>query len=399
MSQRVDPNLLLELKEYGEEGAVNIEACFNCGNCTAICPLTSDAHPFPRNTIRLMQLGLRDKLLTNIDPWQCYYCGECTETCPKGAEPAEAMMTLRRWLTAQYDRSGHGAKLYTSEKAVLRAIILAALQPLVLLIIYHVYLALNNNSPDLGITADGLVPLNTFAPVLLIWILVLAHFAFLGFRLFRNSLHMFTLFIGTNPLKAKIPLSVYVGEFKEFLIHVSTQKRWRDCGEDRHSRWFKHLLLISGYVIMLMLVVVLLGWFQTDEIYPLHHPQRWLGYYATAVLIYASAEALIGRYRRREEMHKFSHPTDWLFPSFILVGSVTGILVNIFRYCYWPWPTYIIYVIHLMAMMAMLDTEVGIGKWTHLMYRPLAMYLDAVKKRAAQKEEEKASSGLAPAGD
>jgi hypothetical protein len=32
-------------------------------------------------------------------------------------------------------------------------------------------------------------------------------------------------------------------------------------------------------------------------------------------------------------------------------------------------------------MAAMLDTEVGIGKWMHMMYRPLAMYLEAVKEK------------------
>ena len=95
MSQRVDLDLLKELKEYG---AVNPEACFNCGNCTAICPLTSDEHPFPRDMIRFAQLGLKDRILESTDPWQCYYCGQCTETCPREAEPAETMMAIRRWL-------------------------------------------------------------------------------------------------------------------------------------------------------------------------------------------------------------------------------------------------------------------------------------------------------------
>jgi hypothetical protein len=156
------------------------------------------------------------------------------------------------------------------------------------------------------------------------------------------------------------------------------------------------VLLASGYVTMLVLVVGLLWWFQTDNIYPRYNPQRWLGYYATIVLVYGSSEILVGRFRKREELHRFSHPTDWLFPAFILVSSVTGILVHIFRYAGWPWPTYTMYVIHLMAVFAMLDTEVGIGKWTHLVYRPMAMYLDAVKQRA--KELEKAVPEPAPAG-
>ncbi|MEZ4516141.1 MAG: hypothetical protein R3C44_04635 [Chloroflexota bacterium] len=59
--------------------------------------------------IRLAQLGLTDQLLESTDPWLCYYCGDCAETCPRQAEPGETMMALRRWMTAQYDRSGHAA--------------------------------------------------------------------------------------------------------------------------------------------------------------------------------------------------------------------------------------------------------------------------------------------------
>lgn len=144
---------------------------------------------------------------------------------------------------------------------------------------------------------------------------------------------------------------------------------------------------------MLVLIVGFLWWFQTDNIYPFYHPQRWLGYYATIVLLYGSGEALIGRIRKREQIHRFSHPSDWLFPGFLFTGTLTGILVHIFRYLVWPWPTYIMYVLHVMVMIAMLDTEVGIGKWTHLFYRPLSMYFETVKVKAAQQ----ASPSLAPA--
>jgi ferredoxin len=386
MSARVDPSLLDEIREYG---AINPEACINCGNCTAICPLTSDEHPFPRSTIRLFQVGLRDRLLETTDPWLCYYCGDCTRTCPKGAEPAETMMAARRWLTAQYDRSGLGAKLYTSERAVFRLIARYVVLTLVVFVIFHLITGLDR-------IVTERVELNTFAPVMLVWAFVLVHFAFLSFRLATNTLNMAKRIMHSTTQAVDIPLSVYASEFKEFVTHFATQKRWRDCNTVDHSRWLKHLVLVSGYVTMLVLVIGLLWWFQTDKIYPLYHPQRWLGYYATIALLYGSSEILIGRYRKREEIHRFSHPTDWLFPTFILVSSVTGILVHIFRYAGWAWPTYIIYVIHLMAVFAMLDTEVGIGKWTHLVYRPMAMYLEAVKRHAG--ELEKAVPKPSPAG-
>lgn len=384
MSNRVDPNLLLNLKEYGAVGA---EKCFNCGTCTATCPLTSDAHPFPRNMIRLAQLGLTDQLLQSTDPWLCYYCGDCAQTCPREAEPGETMMALRRWLTAQYDSSGHGARLYTSEKAVAWTIIRLMLITLAAFVIYHSATGFDN------IVTDQ-VALNTFAPVLIVWALVVLHGLFLGYRMLSGVLRMAKLVMAPITAKTKIPTRIYLEEFKTFVVNFLTQKRWRECGEDR-SRWARHLLLVSGYVTMLVLILGLLWWFQTDNLYPLWHPQRWLGYYATIVLIYTSVEALIGRTKKEEQLHRFSQPTDWIFPAFILVGAVTGILVHIFRYAGWPWPTYVIYVIHVMAMIAMLDTEVGIGKWAHMFYRPLAIYLDAVTVRVRQEQE---SPELVPVG-
>ncbi|MCK4963190.1 MAG: 4Fe-4S dicluster domain-containing protein, partial [Anaerolineales bacterium] len=161
MSFKVDPEFQNEIKKYGD---VNIEECFNCGNCTAICSLSTEQNSFPRKNIRLLQLGLKDRILQNIDPWLCYYCGECSETCPKGAEPAEAMMAVRRWLITQYDRSGHGEKIYTSSKAAWLAILRYSMIPVVLLIIGHVLSALGvKGFGNLAIITDH-VELNTFAP-------------------------------------------------------------------------------------------------------------------------------------------------------------------------------------------------------------------------------------------
>ena len=376
MSTRLDTGLLSELKQYG---AVNPEVCFNCGNCTAVCPLTTDEHPFPRRVIRTIQTGLRDRLAASIDPWLCYFCGDCSITCPRRAEPAETMMAARRWLIADYDVSGRAKRLYTSGKTAVLAIIRTALLPLVLLGAYHLLTGGNN------IVTDR-VALNQFAPVLWVWALVLVHFAFLGSHVIRNSLVMIRRVLGAEASLLDIPVGAYLAGMRNFAVHFFSQRQWWskcDPAERKveFSRWLKHLLLMSGYVTMLILIVPLLWWFQTDELYPLYHPQRWLGYYAAIVLTFTSVEILISRMKKTEEIHRFSHHTDWIFPIFLLVGSTTGILVHIFRYAQLAWPTYTAYTVHIMAMVAMLDTEVGIGKWTHLIYRPLALSLEAMKER------------------
>ena len=49
MSAEVNPDLIVDLKKFGVESA---SACFNCGNCTAVCSLSSEDIPFPRKAIR-----------------------------------------------------------------------------------------------------------------------------------------------------------------------------------------------------------------------------------------------------------------------------------------------------------------------------------------------------------
>jgi len=375
VSITVDPDLQHEIARFGSD---DISRCIHCGNCTAICSLSGKDEVFPRKTIRYVQLGMKDRLKASVEPWLCYYCGECSETCPQQANPGEIMMTLRRWLTAQYDSGERAARLYTSRKAMWALIVKSALIPLVLLAAYHLATGFKH------IVTDH-VSVNSFAPVGWVWAAVLIHFAVLGWRVASNALSMSRCILGSEERRLPLRPGDYLKEFGSLIVHFTTQKRWLDCGKEHYPQWALHLLLVSGYVIMLILVVGLLGWFQTDRIYPLYHPQRWLGYYATVALIYASVAMLVGRARKRATLHQYSQHSDWLFPSFILVGAITGILVHAFRYAGWPWPTYLLYVIHVMAMVAMLDSEVGIGKWSHMIYRPLAIYLLQVKKRAERR--------------
>lgn len=371
MSSRVDPNLLHELKEYG---AVGIEKCFNCGNCTAICPLASDEYPFPRNVIRRVQVGQRERLLEQLDPWLCYYCGDCSQTCPKEAEPGETMMAARRWLTAQYDWTGLGRKFYTSAAWEIGSIVVVA----IFIVLMFVFFA--------GPMETDRVALNTFAPVQRIhygdWVLA----AFLSFFLLSNiyRMYVFTVQKATN---IRIPFSIYVKEAWNLIYHFVTQKRFSECDEEQEgfiqkARWRNHFFLVTGYVLMFALVVGFLPWFQTDNIYPLYHPQRWLGYYATIVLLYGGTDILWGRIKKTHQMHRFSHLSDWIFPILLLLTTISGILLHTFRYLGMPLPTYYTYVVHLAVLTPMLVLEVPFGKWSHLAYRPFAIYFQAVKAKA-----------------
>ena len=124
MSVTVDHMLLPTLKQYG---AFDIGACFNCGNCTAVCPLSKGDATFPRRVIRYAQVGMRENLLSSKELWACYACGQCTETCPRQADPSEFMASARRYAIASYDRTRIAHTMYTRPLvATVFAVVLAA---------------------------------------------------------------------------------------------------------------------------------------------------------------------------------------------------------------------------------------------------------------------------------
>ena len=150
---------------------------------------------------------------------------------------------------------------------------------------------------------------------------------------------------------------------------------------------------------MFVLIVIFLTWFQTDNLYPLYHPQRWIGYLAALAIIYGAGDALVGRIQKRHQMHRYSHISDWLFPILLILLSISGLMISAFRYFGLPLATYYTYVAHLVVMMMLYICIGPMGKWAHLLYRPFAVYFQAVKEKAAQIQEELPAGAVASAAD
>ncbi len=357
---KVDLTLYDEVAQFG---ARDMETCMQCGNCSASCPLSIGNDPFPRTIYRYLQLGLRDKLRSSPVPWLCYYCGECNQDCPRGAEPAETMMAARRWLTTQYDWTGLAKRLYLSEAWEIGALGVVALGIVLLFLFFH------------GPIVTDRVAVNTFAPVIWIEIGDLVMALVLTTFLLSNAFRMYGFIMAGT----RVPLGLYLTEAKAFVLHFATQKRWRECGEDR-SRWLKHFILVTGYMTMMTLIIVCIRWFQVDD--SSWHFTSIFGYYATAVLLYLTVDMFLSRLKKKADLHRFSEPTDWLFLVLLFFTTLTGIIMHGVRLAGWPIGTYVMYVIHLAVAVPMLVIEVPFGKWSHLFYRPLAVYLTIVREKA-----------------
>ena len=70
-----------------------------------------------------------------------------------------------------------------------------------------------------------------------------------------------------------------------------------------------------------------------------------------------------------------------MFVGLLFLVALTGILVHVARVAGHPIATYDLYVVHLAVVAPFLVLQVPFGKWSHMIYRPFAIYLDAVRKR------------------
>jgi len=180
----------------------------------------------------------------------------------------------------------------------------------------------------------------------------------------------------------RIPLSTYLVEAWIYVYESIAQPLMRKCPE--HGRWLGHEFLAVGTLIMLNIKVFGLRWFQTDNIYRLYNPQRWLGYLATAFILYGIFDIFNCRLRGHKEICKETHFHDLVFPVLLAGTVLTGIAAHILRYMGFGLSCHYAYALHVIVATPMLVIEMSFGKWSHMVYRPLALYFLAVRDRAAQ---------------
>lgn len=93
-AEEMDPKFKYEMSKM--HGAEKLMLCFQCGTCTADCPISrfSDLYR-PRKIARMVQFGLKDRLLSDDALWLCSTCFTCVDHCPQNVEIAGIVRVLR----------------------------------------------------------------------------------------------------------------------------------------------------------------------------------------------------------------------------------------------------------------------------------------------------------------
>jgi len=384
MAIRANLKLIEELERYGAQDVSN---CYHCGNCSATCPFSSDHSIFPRREMRMLQMGLETKLESSLDPWLCYYCGECSDDCPRDAEPGETMMSLRRWLTARYDWTGISKLFYLSWKAELLAIIIVALLAGAGFLAAGFLLGGGDISVYNGENAflpagESWYGLPTGTGVHLFdWILA----GVLVFFLSTNCMRMWWKTMGRDK-SVKVPPHLYIAKIFSLPWNFMSQARYAKC--DRKRPWAIHLVLMLSYVTMLVLIMFFLERMAAGP--GVDWKVHVFGLLATVGLLATTIFAMRGRVKKTESQYKHSHESDWMFLILLVVVASTGFLQFALHRSGLDVAANIAYVVHMMAVVPMLLLEVPFSKWSHLAYRPLAMYFNEVREEAATAAEKSA---------
>ena len=377
MSTRVDTALLGDLKKFG---AFDVNQCFHCGNCTAVCPLSNGNDSFPRRMIRYTQIGDRQRLLASKEAWLCYYCGECSDTCPRQAEPGEFMASLRRYAIASFDPTGisrlfHTSKLYT-------AILMFAVSLVFALLMLSQGGTMEHSYPDIFRFISFETIHNVGLAVILIAVLAMVVGVIRMARTLSSGVRRQAGGEGKTDRGSVFGKITYAA--KATIAELASERRYRDCETESEapwyrSRWFMHWAIMWGFIglaaataidyLLLLVADKVPG--QPD---PLWYPTRLLGTLAGILAIYGSTLAIISRFRKPDKYSSHSLMSDWLFLWLLFGAILTGFLVELALYL--PQGTtwgYVLFLVHVVLGMEVV-VLLPFTKFAHAVYRPLALF-------------------------
>jgi len=90
----------LTLKQMVEHAVdVEIQTCYQCGKCTAGCPLNEEMDLMPNQILRMLQAEYPDyekEILTSTSIWLCLACDTCYSRCPQEVKLPNIMDFLRQ---------------------------------------------------------------------------------------------------------------------------------------------------------------------------------------------------------------------------------------------------------------------------------------------------------------
>lgn len=100
-----------------------LNACMNCGICTAICPAAEYYEYDPRGIVAAVQSGNTERITELLSSEQIWYCGQCMSCktrCPRNNCPGLVIIALRKLSqeTGAFTASKKGRQQYLIRQVI-----------------------------------------------------------------------------------------------------------------------------------------------------------------------------------------------------------------------------------------------------------------------------------------
>ena len=93
-SSELDSKFKYEVANH--PGGEKLKVCYACGVCTAGCPVSEVSEDFdPRKIIRMVLMGMKERVLSSDFIWYCTQCFTCSGHCPQNVKFTDIMRVLR----------------------------------------------------------------------------------------------------------------------------------------------------------------------------------------------------------------------------------------------------------------------------------------------------------------
>jgi len=348
-------------------GASDLTACYQCGTCSVVCPISTPDNPFPRKEMLWVQWGLRDRALGNSSIWLCHQCATCTAYCPRDATPASVMAALRDESIAHY----------AAPRLLGRALRDPRYLPLLFGVPVLIFLALLAWLGHLGQWPEGRVVFSKLIPIVYVEAIFVGAMALStlagvagGMRYWRAMGRQTTRV--RRPAEALVPTLLAILRHRKFRECESRRPGARETHKEHLHR--SHRIVFWGFLgLVVTTTSVGIGIYAFGYLtpWPLWHPVKILGNASGLAVLAAVAVFAYRRVADGERAGKSTY-SDWLFLVLLFCTTLTGFLCEVLRLAERPGLAYPTYVVHLVLIFALL-VYIPYSKFGHLVYRTVAM--------------------------
>ena len=342
--------------------APDLSVCYQCGTCTAVCPVSTAENPFPRKEMVWVQWGLKDRALGNASIWLCHQCSTCNTYCPRDAKPSNVMAALRDYSITHYAVPPFMGRALGDPRSL----------PLLFAIPAVIFLAILGGLGHLTALPEGRIVFSKFIPIAFIEVtfvtciaLSLIGAAMGGVRYWRA-------------MSAGASANGHGPALMSPLLDILEHRRFSQCREaparETHKEHLHrtHLAVFYGFLgLVVTTASVGIGIYAFGYLtpWPVWHPVKILGNVSGLAVIVAVATFL---WRRIADARKAGKSTysDWLFLTILGLTTLTGFFSQGLRLAGLR-AAYPMYFVHLLFIFFLL-VYIPYSKFAHLIYRTLA---------------------------